>query len=164
MIDEATFYEFVKRHKNMLWHICTDYSLGRAWQVEDAFQEVLCSLWTGLPTLRKEESERAWAYRVATNTLQMLCRKPQNRPTDSLPADLECRMVTDGGGLMRTDYSSLQQLINRLGETDRRIVRSRLDGFSFKEIGDELGISRDAAAQRYNRAIKRIKQQYENEI
>ena len=161
MIDETYFYEFVERHKDMLWHVCSDYSLGQAWQIDDAFQEVLCSIWTGLPSLRKRENEKAWAYRVATNTMLMISRNQQNRPTDPLPDNLEHLIATDGDVLTNIDYNNLLQLINQLDEPDRRIVRMHLDGFNFKEIGRDLGISRDAAAQRFNRAIKKIRQSFQ---
>lgn len=38
---EKAFEELVLRHRDMIWHICTDYSLSAAWEVQDAVQEVL---------------------------------------------------------------------------------------------------------------------------
>ena len=72
MIDETYFYEFVERHKDMLWHVCSDYSLGQAWQIDDAFQEVLCSIWTGLPSLRKKESEKVRRFNIWVVEIMML--------------------------------------------------------------------------------------------
>ena len=42
--SQAEFNALVLRHKAMIWHICSDYSLGRAWNIEDCIQEVMVSL------------------------------------------------------------------------------------------------------------------------
>ena len=42
---EATFNAMVERHRDMIWHVCSDYSLSAAYEVEDGVQEVLCALW-----------------------------------------------------------------------------------------------------------------------
>ncbi|MBP5677984.1 MAG: RNA polymerase sigma factor [Bacteroidales bacterium] len=157
-MNESDFLQLVERHSDMLWQVCSGYSLSGAWEVDDAFQEVLCALWKGMPTLREVESERAWAYRVATNTMLALLRKQSNRPVDSLPPDLGNMLTTE----MREDYDYIMELIDLLPRVDRSIVRAHIDGYKFSEIGEMVGLSEGAAGQRYDRAIKKIKKRYEN--
>ena len=157
-MNEEDFFQLVKRHEDMLWHVCSDYSLSAAWEVGDAFQEVLCALWTALSGLRAVESEGAWVYRVASSTMLKLVRKQQNRPVDPLPPNMEDMFSTEGW----EDYDYLLELIDQLPKIDRRIVRAHLDGYKFKEIGEMLGLSEGAAGQRFNRALNKIKLQYEN--
>ena len=51
---EQKFHRLVTQHKNMLWYICSDYSLNEAWELKDAFQEVLLELWRSFGTLREQ--------------------------------------------------------------------------------------------------------------
>lgn len=160
MTAEDEFRQLMERYRDMLWHVCTDYSLGQAWEADDALQEVLAVLWVEMPKLKKKECERSWVYKVATNTMLTLCRKQHNRPTDPLPSDLENRMTTEE----YDDYDYVMELIGLLDQEDRRIVRARLDGFSFKEIGKDLGISSDAANKRCERALDKIRELYEKKL
>ena len=162
MFDKEYYYQLVERHKDMLWHVCSDYGLSGAWEVEDAFQEVLCALWEELPSLRDRACEKAWVYKVATHTMLMICRKRQNRPTEPLPTDMEKR-GSEGVPPLQSDYGYLMQLIALLPETDCHIVRAHIDGYKFKEIGKELGMSEEVVSKRYHRDIKKIRQLYEKE-
>lgn len=52
----------------------------------------------------------------------------------------------------------LGKLIELLSDRDYEVVRARLfEGLSFEQVGGLLGIGKDAAAQRYCRALKRLR-------
>ena len=158
---EQKFHRLVTQHKNMLWYICSDYSLNEAWELKDAFQEILLELWRSFGTLREHECEKAWVYRVATNTMLNLCRKQKKVPTHP-PDDYGDKAVE--AYRQQEDYEYLLQLIDQLDEVDRLIVRSHLDGYKHSEIADRLNMSPSAVEQRYTRALKKIRKQYENTI
>ena len=42
---EQAFNAMLLRNKALIWHICSDYNLGKVWNVEDCMQEVIVSLW-----------------------------------------------------------------------------------------------------------------------
>ena len=164
MRNEKTLIRIVEQYGDMLWHVCTGYGLDRAYEVRDAYQEVLAALWDDLDNLRESEYEKTWVYKVATNTMLMLVRKQHRCDTGPLPPNVEEMLSEEPLGPIRMDYANLLKLIDGMGEPDGRIVRAHLDGFSFKEIGRDFGMSESAAAQRYHRAIQKIRQQYENEF
>ena len=144
----------------MIWHVCQAYSLGAAWETEDAFQEVLCMLWRDLERFDRRSSERTWVYRVATNTMLMLKRKASNQPQPSVeessPADIP---AYDGD----VGYRQLLQMIGRLEETDMRIVMAHLHGFDQKEIARMVSLSVPTVARRMAKAKKWLKKQYNEE-
>lgn len=43
--SNAEFKALILRHNAMIWHICSDYRLGSAWNTEDCVQEVITNLW-----------------------------------------------------------------------------------------------------------------------
>ena len=161
MHTEDTFYQLIERHRHMLWGICREYRLGSAWQLTDAFQEVVCMLWRSLPQLRDPACEKAWVYRVATSTLNSLVRKQSNHPGDPLPDDMAEWPSADPNP-MDDDAAFLLELVSQLKDPDNYIVRAHLDGFKYFEIAQALGMSVNAVTQRYNRSIKKIRKQYES--
>ena len=159
--SQAEFNALVLRHKTMLWHICSDYSLGRAWNIEDCMQEVLISLWRSFGAFEGRSSEKTWVWRVATNTMLMLRRKdvrsPQTESIDTVSMD------DKDDGSSNESYQQLQQLIDALPEESGTTIRAFLDGFSYKEIADMTGSSVGAVAMRIARTKRRLKQMYEKE-
>jgi len=159
---EKEFHRLMTQNKDLLWFVCNDYNLGPAWEVDDAFQEILVSLWRDFGSIRRRESERAWVYRVATNTMLGICRRKDNRPKTAPPCTGES--TDNGSGYREEDYEYLRQLIDLLDEADRRVLRMQLDGFKSHEIASSLGISRSAVYHRLSRAINKLKRLYENGI
>jgi len=159
--SQAEFNALVLRHKTMLWHICSDYSLGRAWNIEDCMQEVLISLWRSFGAFEGRSSEKTWVWRVATNTMLMLRRKDVRSPqTESI----EATSVGEKGDEPSDESSQqLQQLIDTLPEESGTIIRAFLDGFSYKEIAEMTGSSVGAVAMRIARTKRKLKQMYEKE-
>jgi RNA polymerase sigma-70 factor (ECF subfamily) len=158
---QADFNALVLRHKAMLWHICSDYSLGRAWNVEDCMQEVMMSLWRDFGKFEGRSSEKTWVWRVATNTMLMLRRKDVRSPQME---SIEAVSVGEKGDEPSDEsYQQLQQLIGTLPEESGTVIRAFLDGFSYKEIADMTGSSVGAVAMRIARTKRKLKQMYEKE-
>ena len=155
------FNALVLRHKAMIWHICSDYTLGKAWKTEDCIQEVMISLWRSFGTFEQRSSEKTWVWRVATNTMLMLKRKEDRSPKTESIEEFRVDEKDDEPG--NEKYKQLQQLINMLPEESGTIIRAFLDGFSYKEIAEMTGSSVGAVAMRIARLKQKLKIMYERE-
>lgn len=153
--DEEAFRALVQRHRDLIWSVCSSYRLSAAWEVEDAFHEVLCDLWLDFRKFRGNSSERTWVFRVATNTMISLKRRISNQPTPEAPP-------VDRAAPSNENYQYLLQLIDSLDEPDGRIVRAHWYGFGYSEIARMTGLSVAAVSMRLTRAKRRIKKMYEN--
>lgn len=157
----ALFKALVLRHKAMIWHVCSDYNLGKVWKTEDCMQEVMTNLWRFLDQFEGRSSEKTWVWRVATNTMLMLYRKHVRSPqTDSI----ETTIVDNNGD--ESDYDNrqqLQQFIDALPEENSIVIRAHLDGFSYKEIAEMTGSSVGSVAMRIARIKRKLKQIIEKE-
>lgn len=159
--DVASFNALVLRHKAMIWHVCSDYNLGKAWNIEDCMQEVMTNLWRSFDQFEGRSSEKTWVWRVATNTMLMLKRKVVRSPqTESIDASPESETATPPSD---ENYKQLLQLIDTLPEESGTVIRAFLDGFSYKEIADMTGSTVGAVAMRIARTKRRLKQLYEQE-
>ncbi|MBR6920505.1 MAG: sigma-70 family RNA polymerase sigma factor [Bacteroidales bacterium] len=161
----ASFEDMVGRNRSLIWHVCSDYSLGMSWNREDCVQEVLCRLWQDYGQLREPGKERAWVYRVATRTMLMLKRSRQNRPVATFPPEELQQMETvEEEHPEEENYRCLLQLIDSLPESQAVIIRAHLDGFSNKEIAAMTVGTVTGVAMRISRIRKRLKQLYDAEM
>ncbi|MBQ8957891.1 MAG: sigma-70 family RNA polymerase sigma factor [Bacteroidales bacterium] len=157
----SDFDAMLLRNKAMLWHICSDYNLGKDYAPEDCMQEVMISLWRSYGTFEGRSSEKTWVWRVASNTMLMLRRKAEHTlATETLNEDDESATESDPND---ERLRQLNQLIDTLPEENATIIRAFLDGFSYKEIADMTGNSVGAVAMRIARSKHKLKQMYEKE-
>lgn len=147
---EQKFQELVHRNKDMLWQMCQNYRLSAAWTVDDAFQEVLYTLWRDIGQYKGASSERTWIYRVAMNTLLSLKRKKSNLPSTDTP-------LSEVENYKPSDLLDLERIIEDLGEPDTTILRASIDGFNYAEIAEITQLSVGAVGMRLSRAKDKIK-------
>ena len=160
-ISHVEFNELILRHKAMIWHICSDYRLGSAWNTEDCVQEVIMNLWRSFKGFEGRSSEKTWVWRVATNTMLMLRRKDVRSPqTESLETE---RVEKRDEASNYDNYQQLQQLIETLPEENSVVIRAYLDGFSYKEIANMTNSSVGAVAMRIARLKQKLRKMYERE-
>lgn len=160
----ASFEEMVCRNRGLIWHVCSDYSLGMGWRVEDCVQEALCRLWQDYSQLQQPEKERAWVYKVTVRTMLMLRRSRQNRPVATFPPEELQQMETAAEEHPEEEnYRCLLQLIDALPEKQSLLIRAHLDGFSHKEIARMTGGTATGVAMQISRIRKKLKQWYEAE-
>ena len=160
-ISHAEFNALILRHKAMIWHICSDYRLGSAWNTEDCVQEVIMNLWRSYKSFEGRSTEKTWVWRVATNTMLMLQRKDVRSPqTESIEAE---KVEKKDESSDNDSYQQLQQLIEALPEESGVIIRAFLDGFSYKEIAEMTDSSVGAVAMRIARLKRRLRIMYDRE-
>lgn len=158
---QAEFNALILRHKAMIWHVCSDYRLGSAWNTEDCVQEVIISLWRSFKGFEGRSSEKTWVWRVATNTMLMLQRKAVRSPqTESIETESVYKKDIEPSN---DSYQQLQQLIEALPEESGVVIRAFLDGFSYKEIAEMTDSSVGAVAMRVARTKRKLRMMYEKE-
>ena len=155
---EKAFRELVTRNKDYIFNLCKGYRFSASWEIEDAFQEVLCTLWRDMDQFEGRSSERTWIFRVAKNTLLQLKRKESNLPQPDMPTPVPYydERVPD-----MENYHYLMQLVNNLPRLDSQIVHAHIEGFSYKEIAQMTQLTVPAVAMRLARAKERLRRQYE---
>lgn len=159
---ENAFNAMLLRNKALIWHVCSDYSLGRAWNIDDCMQEVVYNLWRYFDSFEGRSAEHTWIYRIATNTMLMLRRKDVRSPiTERLDSQEMVNMMPNE--TRDENYQQLLQLIDALPEDNGMIIRAHLDGFSYQEIAKMADMTEGAVAMRIARTKKQLKEMYEKE-
>jgi RNA polymerase sigma-70 factor (ECF subfamily) len=127
---------------------------------EDAVQETLIKAWQSLPRFRGDSSVRSWILRIAHNTSISMLRRRRETVTD--PAS----MPDQAGGIdpARTssalaDLSVVRDALEQLDQLSRSIVVLReVEGLSYQEIADTLGIPVPTVKTRLLRARRALQE------
>lgn len=160
---EKAFDAMLLRNKAMIWHICSEFNLGKAWNTEDCMQEVIYILWRDFGQFEGRSSERTWVYRVATNAMLMLKRKQLRTLTSEPIEDVDKNLSAGNDDIENENLQQLNQLIDSLPHKECMMIRAHLDGFSYKEIADMTESTVGAVAMRIARTKRRLKKMYEEE-
>ena len=153
---EQRFAKLVKEHERTIYAVCHMFSRD-AGDVDDLHQEILLRLWQGYDGFEGRSDIKTWIYRVALNYCinfrdkrrREQTRRMTVRGSDSSDSDLEKRM----------QIKQLYQRINKLGLVDRSVILLWLEGLSYEEIGEILGIS----VKNVSFKLVRIKERLKNE-
>jgi RNA polymerase sigma-70 factor (ECF subfamily) len=132
---------------------------------DDLFQEILLQLWFSIPSFRGEAKETTWIYRVAFNTMLSWNRGERRRRLRE-EAVLEAAplpVIQPGSAEATRDeqiVARLYQLIHQLPKLDASLALMLLDGLSYQEMAEVLGISENYVGVKLNRIRKRLAGQW----
>lgn len=125
----------------------------------DITQETFLKAMVALPRYQDRGLPfRAWLYRIALNEVRMHWRKRKEVVVDV--SFVEFRGLSEEIGLPveDEDMQRLASALGRLDESKARLIDLRyMDGLSFAELGQVLGIGEDAAKMRTHRVLTQLR-------
>ncbi|MDR7211209.1 RNA polymerase sigma factor [Flavobacterium piscis] len=159
---EQEFLNRIESHKGILYKVSKMY-MDNYDDQQDLFQEIVCQLWKSYDTFRNESQFSTWMYRVAVNTAIVFLKK-EKRKVDKY--EIASENIKDDEGDSHVKESQLEHFykaVQKLQKIDKAIIFYQLEGFSHKEIGENLGISEGNARVKLNRAKEKLKEIIKNQ-
>jgi len=154
-IKEQEFSRMVRENKSTIYTVCYMFS-NDADEVSDLFQETLINLWKGFESFRNESKLSTWIYRVAMNTCISADRK-KRRQGSKVPLSMSINLYDDEDHETK-QVRQLHERIQRLDLIDRALVMMWLEGMSYEEIADVVGISVKNVGVKLVRIKEKLKQ------
>jgi RNA polymerase sigma-70 factor (ECF subfamily) len=157
-LRESLFRQWLEEHKGLVFRVVRAYAVGPE-QQEELLQDILVQLWSSIPSFRGESNSSTWVYRVALNTAlagQRAARKRRQRYRPLLEVG---EKADPGGSPVAQQADMVEKLyagIRQLPEADRSLVLLHLDGLSYREMADILGISESNVGASLTRARKKL--------
>ena len=157
---EQRFRQCLTDHANVMWKVVRAFAEARHDQ-EDLLQETALQLWRSLPTFRGEAKESTWIYRVAFNTA-LVWKRDEKRRHAKHENFVNLNVVeetTSGQPAGPHDDAMVQQLyaaIRQLPKLDTSLALMHLDGLSYREMSDVLGITESNVGVKLNRIRKQL--------
>ncbi len=152
----------MERHKGILYKVSKMY-MDNSDDQQDLFQEIVCQLWKSYDSFRNESQFSTWMYRVAINTAIVFLKK-EKRKVDKYEIASENIKDEEGDSqLKESQLDHFYKAVQKLEKIDKAIIFFQLEGFSHKEIGENLGISEGNARVKLNRAKEKLKEIIKNQ-
>jgi RNA polymerase sigma-70 factor (ECF subfamily) len=156
---ETLFREWLAEHRGAVLKVARAYTIT-AEDGQDLAQEILLQVWRSLPQFRGQASATTWCYRVALNTALAWHRKERHRLArqrplldgESLSASGDISLETARRDLVERLYAA----IRRLPRAETALVLLHLDGLSYRQMAEVLGISEGNVGVKLNRAKKAL--------
>lgn len=159
---EKEFLNRIESHKGILYKVSKMY-MDTYDDQQDLFQEIICQLWKSYDSFRNESQFSTWMYRVAVNTAIVFLKK-EKRKVDKY--DIASDNIKEDEGDSHIKESQIEHFykaVQKLEKIDKAIIFYQLEGFSHKEIGENLGISEGNARVKLNRAKEKLKEIIKNQ-
>ena len=142
--------EWLSLHKGLIFKVVHAYAFT-AHDREDLFQEIATQLWNSIPRFRAESAVATWLYRVALNTALNWSRKEQKHRDRTQPLDGEEPALMETSRAKDRRLGWLYEQIGQFDHVDRSLTLLLLDGCSYREMAETLGISESYVGVKINR-------------
>ena len=155
MVSEKEFSRLIGQHQNIIHKISLLYSNDPS-DREDLFQEICLQLWRSYDGFQGQSKFSTWLYRVSLNTAISYMRKKANWLTFGLPVPED--RIPSQDTEPHEDSVALTRAISRLNRIDRAVILLWLEGETYSDIAQILGISASNVSVKMVRIKKKMKE------
>ncbi len=169
--DQDKFAEQAGEYMDALYGAALRMTRNTA-DAEDLLQETFLKAYRGFGTFQEGTNLKAWLYRILTNTFINRYRAKQRRPDESGLDDIEDLYLYRRIGALEggtTGKSAEEEVLERFTDTDVKeaieslpeqfriaVLLSDVEGFSYKEISDIVGVPLGTVMSRLHRGRKAL--------
>jgi len=157
--DKQAFIQLVQENKGIIFKVCNAYC-PNIHDREDLAQEIIYNAWKSWGSFNSNYKFSTWMYRIALNVAISSYRK-KNKNVSSVSLDSNEKEIADTHeqhDITTENIALLQQFINELNTLDRALMLLYIEGKSYAEIAEILGIRETNTATKSNRIKNNLKQ------
>lgn len=158
--DRKSQAELYRKYSNILFGICLKYSRNKT-EAEDNLHDSFMTIFDKIGQFRSEGSFEGWMKRITVNTVLQKYRKSEHLHvvSENLEEEKELEPLYSDMSL-QTLLKYIQELPNKYRLTFNMYV---LDGYTHKEISEQLGTSPGTSKSNLARARMILKERIERE-
>lgn len=155
---EDTLKDWLSRHHGLLIKVARSFAPSTHDQ-DDLLQEIAFQVWKSIPSYKSTVAETTWLYRVALYTAINWSRKENTREkfVREIGAERMSTLAIQPSTDPRLEW--LYEKITQLEPINRSLTLLLLEGFSYREMSQTLGISESSVGVRIHRIKKELTQQ-----
>ena len=156
------FQQIYSEHIAIVWKTAHAFAVVKE-DRDDLFQEILISIWEALPNFESRSKLSTYVYRVA-HRRALNWKRSQRRYADKLyryEHGVSEMALEQSDPADQNRLDSLYRAINALKSVDRTICLLSLDGLSYREMADILGLTEENVGVRVHRCKQQLATQLE---
>jgi RNA polymerase sigma-70 factor (ECF subfamily) len=152
----ARFQTLLNAHRKILYKVCHSYCQNRAdW--DDLGQEILFQLWRAFDSYDEAQRFSTWMYRVALNVAISFYRREKTRTRYVTNSEESLFAALDETTPPSEDVARVYRYVSELDPMNRALMILYVDGHSYQEISEIVGITETNVATKLSRLKKALK-------
>jgi len=156
---QESFQKLLEEHRKILYKICHCYCRSRD-DRDDLAQEIVVQLWRSFQSYDGRCRFSTWMYRVALNVAISFYRRERVRTEHIITAEEPLLAIADETPTQPDEIRLLYQAIERLDPLNKALILLYLDGNSYAEIGEVLGITQTNVATKIGRLKETLRREF----
>jgi RNA polymerase sigma-70 factor, ECF subfamily len=152
------FQSLIGEHKKILYKVCNLYCKNPD-DREDLAQEIAIQLWRSFGSFDDRCRFSTWMYRIALNVAISFYRRENTRIRYVFSDNERLLNAIDETANEREEIQVLYQFIESLDAFNKALVLLYLEGNSYLEAAEVLGISETNVATKISRMKKRMREE-----
>jgi RNA polymerase sigma-70 factor (ECF subfamily) len=154
------FLDLMQENQGILIKICRVYTKSTE-DYEDLFQEILAQAWQAYPRFKGNSKFSTWLYKVCLN-VALTNKKVTQRNATSLELKEETSEASPAyASFENKDF--LDKALLKLNDADKAFLILYIDGYTYEEISDMMGVTVNLVGVKINRIKNRLKEIVNNE-
>ncbi len=149
------FDQWLQGHRALLFKVVRAYASDTEDQ-NDLFQEVSIQMYRSIPSFRGDAAISTWLYRIALNTAIKWSTKEKRRVAGHHQLDKVDHLLKTQEDQLDQRLVWLYGQIKQLNEIDRSLALLLLDGYSYREMSEMMGISESNIGVKIHRIKKEL--------
>lgn len=156
--QQQRFADWLREHGAIVHHIVNGFASGD--DRNDLLQEVLLAVWKSIPAFRGQAKPTTYLYRVSHNAALLWIRTEKNyrRRVERFGAASPGAFAADADPLTEDRLAKIYAAIHQLKPLDRSLMLLSLDGLSYHEMAEILGLSESNVGVKLNRIKTQLTQ------
>jgi len=156
--QKQRFADWLREHCAILHHVVNGFAAGD--DRNDLLQEVLLAVWKSIPAFRGQAKPTTYLYRVCHNAALLWIRTEKNyrRRVEQFGAFAPNEFAHDADSLTDERLARLYSAIRQLKPPERSLILLSLDGLSYREMAEVLGLSESNVGVKLNRIKTQLSQ------
>ncbi|MBL6764244.1 MAG: sigma-70 family RNA polymerase sigma factor [Verrucomicrobiae bacterium] len=158
----SRFGEWYREYQGIVLRIARASAFNLADQ-EDLIQEISLQIWNSIPNFGGNCKASTWVYRVALNTAIAWGRKEKSHRETREGLAEDAHFLKETAEPRNEKLEWIYDQIRRFDPIDRSLILLHLDGQSYLEIADILGISEKNVGVKLSRLRKTLTDKANND-
>jgi RNA polymerase sigma-70 factor (ECF subfamily) len=148
--QQQRFTEWTREYGAILHHVVNGFATGA--DRHDLMQEILIAVWKAVPAFRGQAKPTTYLYRVCHNAALLWIRTEKNyrRRVEQFGAQ-PTELHSGRDALADERLAKIYAAIHQLKPLDRSLILLALDGLSYREMAEVLGLSESNVGVKLNR-------------
>jgi len=155
-LTEQEFLATINKHKGILYKVSRMY-FDKLEDQQDLFQEIILQLWKSLDSFKGKSEFSSWMYRVALNTAIVFFKKENRKPDQYTSLKMEPMAPEDYNNEKDQQLVYFYKAVKQLNRIEKALILQFIEGFSGKEMAENLGLSEANVRVKVNRTKHKLK-------